>query len=152
MAKGEFMKKKSAERVVQNVETSPTAGCTKLKVRRGYVDSISIYEIKEEELDTLERGVYTDIQLNFAIFLLSSALTAAATLASANFNSRIWEVVFAFIFIGGLIGAIVLFAIWRSARKPIKRMIEKIRGRIPQAPNNQAKDHETYAPNGENDR
>ena len=143
------MKKKSAETVKQNTETSPTAGCTELKVRRGYVDSISIYEIKEEELDTLERGVYTDIHLNFAIFLLSSALTSAGTLASANFNSHIWEIVFAFVCVGGLIGAIVLFAMWRSTRKPVKRIIEKIRRRIPQVSDKQSNTNETYAPKEE---
>ena len=133
MAKGESMKKtKPAKERPASSEYDPVNGYAPLKVRRGCVDSISIYEIKEDELDTLERGTYMDVQFNFAIFLLSSSITAIGTLSSAEFKSRILETIFVFISVGGIIGAIVLFALWYSSKKPIKQTITKIRKRIQQ--------------------
>ena len=53
---------------------------TPLRVRRGRVESVDLYEIKDTELDTLEKGTPADLQLNFAIFLLSLAFSAIASL------------------------------------------------------------------------
>ena len=46
----------------------------KLIVRRGRVDSVDLYEVKENELELLEKGSPASLQLNFSIFLLTSVL------------------------------------------------------------------------------
>ena len=56
----------------QNVE-SPSDSF--VKVRRGKVESVDLYEIKDSELDVLEQGTPATLQLNFAIFLFSTAFT-----------------------------------------------------------------------------
>jgi len=49
----------------QNTEDSKP-----LRVRRGRVESVDLYEIKDSELEIFQRGSPADLQLNFAIFLL----------------------------------------------------------------------------------
>lgn len=41
-----------------------------VKVRRGKVESVDLYEIKDSELDILEQGTPATLQLNFAIFFV----------------------------------------------------------------------------------
>ena len=41
-----------------------------VKIRRGRVSSVDLYEIKDSELDQLEAGSPATLQLNFSIFLL----------------------------------------------------------------------------------
>jgi len=45
---------------------------SKLRVRRGRVESVDLYEIKDTELDELEKGTPAELQLNFAVFNLHS--------------------------------------------------------------------------------
>ena len=49
----------------------------KLLVRRGRVDAVNLYEVKEHELELLEKGAAGTLQLNFAIFLFSIASTCS---------------------------------------------------------------------------
>ena len=43
----------------------------KVKVKRHKFDSLTIYDVSESELETIEKGSPSSIYLNFAIFLLS---------------------------------------------------------------------------------
>lgn len=102
-----------------------------LRVRRGRVDSVDLYEIKEHELELLENGEPTGIHLNFAIFLFSTAVSCILTLSTATFESTRIENVFLFTSIIGLLGSLYLFILWWRGRKSIKSIIRKIRNRIP---------------------
>lgn len=102
-----------------------------LRVRRGRVDSVDLFEIKEHELELLENGEPTGIHLNFAIFLFSIAISCILSLATATFNSERIENVFLFTSIIGLLGSLYLFILWWRGRKSIKSIISKIRNRIP---------------------
>ena len=44
-------------------------------IRRGSVDFIDVYEVKESELDLLEKGSPATLDLNFAISLFTIAIT-----------------------------------------------------------------------------
>ena len=44
-----------------------------VQIKRGRVDSLSLYEITDNELDILTAGSPSSLYLNFAIFLLSRA-------------------------------------------------------------------------------
>jgi len=102
-----------------------------LRVRRGRVESVDLYEIKDNELDVLEKGTPADLQLNFAIFLLSIAFASISSLATATFLNKTVEIIFIVISVVGLlVGAYLLIAWWRS-RSAVKQLCRRIRERIP---------------------
>ncbi|MDI1234099.1 MAG: hypothetical protein PSX81_07450 [bacterium] len=101
-----------------------------LLVRRGRVDSVNLYEVKENELEILENGEETVIQLNFAIFLLSIAFSGILTLCSATFKSKLLENTFLFSTIIGAILGVYLLLMWWIGRKSIKKIIKTIKNRI----------------------
>lgn len=112
-----------------NIE-NPSAGETPLKVRRGRVDSVDLYEVKENELELLEKGSPATLQLNFAIFLISMAFTSIVALVTTNFKWPLVETIFIFLsLIGIFMGGYLLISWWRT-RTSITKMIKTIRGRI----------------------
>lgn len=115
---------------MNNDNDKPSVGETPLRVRRGRVDSVDLYEVKENELDLLEKGSPATLHFNFAIFLLSMAFTAIVALATTNFKWPIIETIFVFLsLIGILMGGYFLISWWRT-RTSITQMIKTIRGRI----------------------
>lgn len=101
------------------------------RVRRGRVDSVDLYEVKENELDILENGEPTGLQLNFSIFLLSLAFSGILTLCTATFSSSIIQNVFLFVTIIGILLGLYLLLMWWKGRKSIKSVIHNIKQRIP---------------------
>lgn len=101
-----------------------------VKVRRGRVASVDLYEIKDSELDTLEQGSPATLQLNFAIFLFSTAFTSIGALSTATFTSNIVKYSFLFVSIIGIIMGAYLFISWWNNKKSVKITIKRIRGRI----------------------
>jgi len=102
-----------------------------LRVRRGRVDSVDLYEIKENELEILEHGEPSNIYLNFSIFLLSIASSCILALCTATFKSDLTKYSFLFVSILGIIIGLLLLLLWLKGRKSIKSIIKKIRERIP---------------------
>lgn len=132
MAEGQFVAMSQNNRQLDD--------STSLRVRRGRVESVDLYEIKDTELDTLEKGTPADLQLNFAIFLLSLAFSAIASLETATFATKAVETTFIIVSVVGiLLGAYLMIAWWR-ARSEVKELCKKIRQRIP--PDVQAADEE----------
>ena len=102
-----------------------------LRVRRGRVESVDLYEIKDNELDALEKGTPAELQLNFAVFLLSIAFGAISSLFTASFPNKTIETIFIVIGVSGiLIGAYLLIA-WSRTRSTVKVLCQRIRERIP---------------------
>ncbi len=101
-----------------------------LRVRRGRVDSVDLFEVKENELEILENGEPTGIYLNFSVFLLSTALSCILALTTATFSSTRSENVFLFLSIIGVIGGLFLLILWWRGRKSIKLVIGTIKNRI----------------------
>lgn len=111
-------------------ETQPALG-EKLVVRRGRVDSVDLFEVKENELELLEKGSPASLQLNFTIFLLSLAFASVLTLTTATVNVPILETVYIVIaVVGVLLGLYLLFSWWKT-QTSIKNIVAKIRDRIP---------------------
>ena len=101
-----------------------------LHVRRGRVASVDLFEVKDSELDLLEKGSPATIQLNFAVFLLSLAFSSIASLCTATFKWDIAKTLFAITAVVGiLMGAYLLISWWRT-RKSITRVVKDIRDRI----------------------
>jgi len=101
------------------------------RVRRGRVDSVDLFEVKENELEMLANGEPTEIYLNFAIFLVSTAFSCITGLATATFNSDLIKNTFLFVSIIGIIGGLFLGILWWRGRKSIKSIVTKIKNRIP---------------------
>ena len=101
-----------------------------VKVRRGRVESVDLYEIKDSELDILEQGTPATLQLNFAIFLFSTAFTSIGALATATFINDVTKNIFLFISIIGIILGIYLLIAWLKNKKSARTVIKRIRERI----------------------
>lgn len=99
------------------------------RVVRCVVDEVVLYEVKESELETLEKGNNADLYLNFAIFSFSTALTCIASLFTSTFDSNTSETIFICISIIGILAGAVLTTLWIINRNSIKYIIKKIRAR-----------------------
>ena len=99
-------------------------------IRRGRVDSLNIYEVKEHELELLEKGAAGTLQFNFAIFLFSIALTCIAALATADFKWDLVKLIFAFVTVVGLIVGSYLMLSWWRTRTSLKEVVSTIRNRL----------------------
>src|SRR6266516_1346497 len=96
-------------------------------IRRAKLGTLTIYEISEAELEIIERGSPESLFLNFAIFLISVAISFSVTLATANIASnRTFQVFVIITAIGYLAGAILLALWWRS-RSSTKTITDAIR-------------------------
>lgn len=107
-------------------------GSTSLRVRRGRVESVDLYEIKDTELDSLEKGTPAELQLNFAVFLLSTSFAAISTLLTATFPNKTTETIFIVVSVVGLLIGIYLLIAWARTRSDVKKLCQRIRQRIPQ--------------------
>jgi hypothetical protein len=107
---------------------------SKLRVRRGRVESVDLYEIKDTELDELEKGTPAELQLNFAVFLISTAFAAISSLATADFSHKIIEIIFIVISVVGVFVGLYLLIAWWRTRSFVKELCLRIRERIPPDP------------------
>lgn len=107
---------------------------TPLKVRRGRVASVDLYEVKDSELDLLENGSPASIQLNFSVFLLSLAFSSIAALCTADFKSDIAKTIFIVIAVTGVIIGAYLLIIWWKTMKSISAVVHGIRERMEPPP------------------
>lgn len=102
-----------------------------LVVRRGRVDSVDLFEIKESELEMFEKGSPADSYLNISIFLISMAFTSICTLETATFQNETIKNIFLFGTIVGVIVGAILLILFFVARTPVKVVCKRIRGRLP---------------------
>ena len=110
---------------------APATDKQQLRVRRGRVESVDLYEIKENELELLEKGAPSGLYLNFAIFLLSLAFGSITTVITATFASPRIESLFLIVSVVGTIGGAFLFILWWRSRESIAQVVRDIRARIP---------------------
>ena len=114
------------------IPAKDTAEEKSLRVRRGRVDSVDLYEIKDNELDLLEKGSPASLYLNFAVFLLSIAFSALAAISTATtFRHPLVETVFVVTMVVGLLLGALLLILWQRERRSVSEVIERIRRRIP---------------------
>lgn len=98
---------------------------------RGRFQQLTIYEISDTELEILERGSPVSIYLNFAISLLSVAISLTASLlTSINTPTTVFIIFVLCIIVGSVLGLFFLI-LWFKKRKSVSDCIEKIRKRLP---------------------
>lgn len=106
------------------------------KIVRGRVDSLSLYEVTDYELQILEQGSVGATYLNFAIFAISIASSFLVSLLTATIDSTKVFVVFINIVIIGYSFGVLLLVLWMKTRKSQSKVIERIKERchIPKVP------------------
>lgn len=114
--------------------SEPLAEETGPKIRRGKVDSLDIYEVTEGELEIIERGSPNSTYLNFAIFLLSIAVSFLVTLLTVpelqmEAKSALF-VVFVVVTVIGFVVGLVLLALWLRTKNDVDVVLKKIRERV----------------------
>ncbi len=111
-------------------------------VRRGKVDSVDLFEVKEHELEILENGgsdTNSSIYLNFSIFLLSISVSSTFSIwATEKFSAPIYQILLLIITVVGFLMGGFLLLLWRNKRKKerssIKAIVKTIRDRILDCP------------------
>ena len=101
-------------------------------IRRGAIRHLNIFEIKEGELETLEKGLHNSIFLNFAIFFFSISISFFISLKTTEISSINLITIFYVVTFVGLIGGMILFLLWLRNRKDIPNIIKNIRDRLTQ--------------------
>ncbi len=103
----------------------------KVKIKRGRMDSVSIYEVSDGELTVLENGSRNSIFLNFSIFLLSTAVSFLIALSTTDYTGRpvIFTVFIVITVVGIVIGSFLLF-LWMKMADDFKITIDRIKNRM----------------------
>ena len=101
----------------------------KPNIVRHKVGSISIFEIKEDELDALARGSRNSVLLNFGIFLLSVGISFLVTLLTVQISTVHLLVVFLVVTAVSLIVGAVLLLLWRLDKNDVSHIVKTIRSR-----------------------
>ena len=100
-------------------------------IRRGNLDSLSIYEVSEGELTTIERGSSNSIFLNFSIFLISIAVSFLTALLTGDFTKKeVVQTVMIVITVCGFIIGGFLLILWLRKKDDFDEVIKSIRGRM----------------------
>ena len=98
---------------------------------RGRLDCLRIYDVTEQELSQLREGSPASIQLNFAIFLLSVAVTLITVLATTPPVSLPMRVTFVALAAVGLANGLLLLCVWWRRRRSVHDLVETIKKRLP---------------------
>lgn len=101
------------------------------RIVRGPVDSMSIYEVTETELDQLAQGRPISLYLNFSLSFLMIAISFLTTLLTVSIESSRIYIVFVVLTVMGFSGGIVLMIIWLTTKTRTIDLIAKIKARVP---------------------
>jgi len=109
--------------------TNQTESSTTLKLIRGSLDSLSVYDITDYELDILEEGSPNSIFLNFAVFFASISISFFITLVTVEITSTPIFTVFVVFTVVGAAATLVLFTLWWKTHSKVSELIQRIRDR-----------------------
>lgn len=102
-----------------------------IKVRRARVDSITVYDVTEQELDQLEKGGSGGIYLNLSLSLLSIAISFLIAVITTEIKSDRQFNIFVIITSVGFLGAVVLGILWWRSRETVTAVVLSIKRRMP---------------------
>lgn len=99
-------------------------------IHRGRLDSLTVYEITDHELENLEKWSQNSIDLNLAILFLSVGAAFATTLVSTDvrFEAVFW--LFVVLSVGGIVGGLIYLKSWHNTRGSLTVLSERIRNRM----------------------
>lgn len=104
-----------------------------VKVKRARYDSLELFDVSENELTIIERGSPSSTYLNFAIFLLSIAISFLTTLLTVDLKeNQTLFIVFTVICVLGFMVGLFLIIIWYRSKNEFDEVLKKIRDRMKQ--------------------
>lgn len=99
-------------------------------IRVGRVDSLTLYEVTDHELDQLEQGSPSSLQLNFACALLPLGASFWVSLKTSPVTGNTYTI-FVVITVVSLIFGLFLLISWWKNRNSVSAVIKKIKERVP---------------------
>jgi hypothetical protein len=100
------------------------------EILRARLASVTIYEITEDELNSLSRGTSGSIYSDLAIAFWSIAVSFLACLLTTKMDPNVF-IVFVIIVAVAAAAGFILSAIWWRTRKTTRGLIETIKRRRP---------------------
>lgn len=119
--------------MAENIDKTTTSSSNEFlpAIRRARFDRLTIYEVSDRELDLLERGSPDSLFLNFAIALLSIAISLSVTFATTKIESDRNFIVLVLITIVGYVIGLFLLILWFRNHKSVLTVAKTIRERLP---------------------
>ena len=112
-------------------ENSNESGDKGPTIKKGKVDSLTIYEITDGELETIERGSPNSTFFNIGIALLSIAISFFITLVTVDLSQRQkLFIIFTVVTVVGFIVGVILLILWIKTKNDVDEVLKKIRDRI----------------------
>jgi hypothetical protein len=102
-----------------------------IKVRRARVDSITVYDVTEQELEQLEKGGGGGIYLNLCLSIFSIAASFLIAVITTKIESDRQFAIFIIITTVGFLGALVLGILWWRCRESVTAVVLSIKRRMP---------------------
>jgi hypothetical protein len=100
-----------------------------ITISRAKLDSITVYDVTEEELEIIERGSPSSNYLNFSVALLSIFISFLISLLSTKIESDKTYTFFMVVTVVSLIIGIFLLYLWWRTYDSTKAVFKKIRSR-----------------------
>ncbi len=108
-----------------------------IELIRGRVDSLSLYEITDNELGILEKGSPNSIYLNFGIFLASIGMSFLIALLTVEVQSTKVFTIFVVLCCIGILGGSFLIFLWYRMKGEVSDVVAKIKKRIAEQDSNE---------------
>ena len=122
------------------MQPQESEGAIQPKIVRGRVDSLSLYEITDYELQVPEEGSVGATYLNFAVFVLSVAASFLATLLTTRMSSdRVFLVLVVVVVVGFAMGG-TLLVFWYRTRRGMSKALRRIKDRCLPPPTDRTAD------------
>lgn len=102
-------------------------------IRRGRVDSLTLYEITDNELEILERGSPGSTELNFAVALLSIFSSSLTTLLTTTTSTVVFQFFLMVTIVTFVLGSFFLIK-WKRTHNDVKDVVARIKARVADAP------------------
>ena len=100
-------------------------------IRRARLDNLTIYEISEAELNTLEKGSPDSIYLTMSVALISLAFAFLGSVLLTKIESNIILFLFISLIVVGFVVGGVLLLLWKRSKCSVSDCIETIKRRLP---------------------
>ena len=121
---GKIVEKKHTSNETETGEKGP-------KIKKGKVDSLTIYEVTEGELETIERGSPNSTFFNIGIALLTTASSFLVTLFTVELSQKPnLFIVFTLITIVGFIVGGILMILWWRTKNDVDIVLKRIKDRM----------------------
>jgi hypothetical protein len=101
-----------------------------VSIRRGRMDSLVLYEVAEDELDTLVGGGPAPIYFNFFTGCLSILVTLFVTMLTVHIKSPVKHATFISLIVLFVVLTILFFALWLKNRDSTKKVEGRVRARL----------------------